>query len=73
MLRIMSPTKGDVATTWDPAIEAEVQEAMERFDKAIASGALIAFKVDEQREGEPIKQFDKEAHEILLVPRMAGG
>jgi hypothetical protein len=79
MLRIISK-RGDDRLLWnaedalagDAQAKAAVQEAERIFAKERAEGAT-AFRVEP---GQPIKrveQFDPQAEQIVMVPRVVGG
>lgn len=79
MLRVLS-RQGDTTVTWDstavrasdPEAIAAVEEAERILDEERQKGST-AFA---GRPGEPrvkIEQFDPEAEEIIVVPRIVGG
>ncbi len=79
MLRIMS-RRGDDQVTWDVAkidandaeARAAIQEAERIFNEERARGAT-AFKVETGKPSERIEKFDKNAEQIVMVPRVVGG
>lgn len=78
-LRVMDPRKGDTVLEWDRTDEKSVEAAKAEFDRIIGKnfGRHVAYKVDSpggtRRSGEPIKEFDPNAEEILMVPPLQGG
>jgi hypothetical protein len=78
-LRILS-ARGDSLVVWDPKradtgdaeAKAAVQEAERIFEEQRARGAT-AFRVAPDKPAERIDDFDREANEIIMVPRVAGG
>ncbi len=79
MLRIMS-RRGDDRVQWDTDLLldgdtealAAVREAERIFEEQRAKGAT-AFKVTKGRAAVRIDQFDPEAEQIMVVPRVVGG
>jgi hypothetical protein len=78
-LRILS-ARGDSVVVWDPKradtgdaeAKAAVEEAERIFEEQRARGAT-AFRVHPDKPAERIDDFDPEANEIIMVPRVAGG
>lgn len=78
-LRVMSRC-GDERVTWDQEkasahdseAVAAVQEAERVFAQERAKGAT-AFRVNPGQPAERIDTFDREAEQIVLVPRVVGG
>lgn len=78
-LRVLS-AKGDTAVEWDqkrvetgdPEAVAALREAERIFEEQRAKGAT-AFKVEPDRPARRLDQFDPEAEQIIVVPRVAGG
>lgn len=69
----MSPHHGDVQCLWDADVEDEVKEAEKEFYRVIAEG-YAAYKADEHgQNSEAIREFDKDAPEILLAFPLVGG
>jgi len=79
MLRIISK-RGDDRLFWnvqdaqagDAEATAAIQEAERIFAKARAKGAT-AFRVEPGKPVERLEQFDPQASEIIMVPRVVGG
>lgn len=79
MLRIMSK-RGDDRITWneqnalsgDPEAMAAIREAERIFAQERAKGAT-AFRVEAGKPIERIDQFDAQASQIVMVPRVIGG
>ena len=79
LLRVLS-AHGDDRYTWDHTaaltgdLEADeaVREAERIFDHHRARGAL-AVRVPGEGAAERIDQFDPEAEQIVMVPRVVGG
>ena len=78
-MRVLS-ARGDTIVEWDgkkvEAGEAEalaaVREAERIFEEQRARGAT-AFRVAPDRPAERIDEFDRQAEQIVVVPRVAGG
>ncbi|HEY1387686.1 MAG TPA: hypothetical protein VGF38_04000 [Ktedonobacterales bacterium] len=78
-LRIMS-RRGDDQVQWDTSrvldgeldAVAAVREAERIFEQQRAKGAT-AFKVTKGEAAVRIDQFDPEAEQIMIVPRVVGG
>ena len=78
-MRVLS-ARGDTTVEWDgkkvEAGEAEalaaVREAERIFEEQRARGAT-AFRVAPDRPAERIDEFDRQAEQIVVVPRVAGG
>ena len=79
MLRVIS-RRGDSQITWantklevdDPEALAAVREAERIFQEQRAWGAT-AFKVEKGHTPVRIDQFDREAEQIVMGPRVVGG
>jgi hypothetical protein len=79
MLRVMS-RQGDDRVTWDvqqvlagdPEAMAAVREAERIFHDQSARGAT-AFRVQPGSAPVRVDEFDQEAEQIVLVPRVVGG
>jgi hypothetical protein len=79
MLRVLS-RNGDDRVTWDytqvetgdPDAIAAIREAERIFSEQRAGGAT-AVRVSPGKPAERIDQFDPEAEQILMVPRVVGG
>ena len=79
MLRVISK-RGDNRLHWneqdalagDPEAMAAIQEAERIFARERARGAT-AFRVEPGKPVERIEQFDAQASQIILVPRVIGG
>ncbi len=78
-LRIMS-RRGDDRVIWDlqkareenPEALAAIREAERIFNEERVRGGT-AFKVESGKPAERIEQFDPEAPQIVLIPRVMGG
>jgi hypothetical protein len=78
-MRVLS-ARGDTVLEWDGRkVEtqdaeglAAVREAERIFDEQRARGAT-AFRVAPGRPAERIDEFDPQAEQIVVVPRVAGG
>jgi len=72
--------RGDTRVTWNPELAASgqaealaaIQEAERIFRQERARGSA-AFRVTPDEPAVRIDQFDPQAEEIIIVPRMAGG
>ena len=79
LLRVISQ-RGDDRVHWDEQdaltgdaeANAAIQEAERIFAKERARGAT-AFRVEAGKPAERIEQFDPQAEQIILVPRVVGG
>jgi hypothetical protein len=79
MLRVIS-RRGDDRVQWneqdaqtgDPEAIAAIREAERIFAQERAKGAT-AFRVDTGKPAQRIEQFDPQAEQIILVPRVVGG
>ncbi|HEX6557269.1 MAG TPA: hypothetical protein VF026_31185 [Ktedonobacteraceae bacterium] len=79
MLRIISK-RGDDRLIWnaeealdgDAQAQAALQEAERIFAKERAKGAT-AFRVEPGKPIERVEQFDPQAQQIVMVPRVVGG
>jgi hypothetical protein len=79
MLRIISK-RGDERLLWneqdaladDAEARAAIQEAERIFARERARGAT-AFRVEAGKPAERLEQFDPQAEQIILVPRVVGG
>jgi len=60
------------AATGDPEAEAAVREAERIFREQRARGAT-AFRVEEGQAAVRLDEFDRQAEQIIIVPRVAGG
>lgn len=70
-LRIMNG-KGDTAVTWELDAEEAIKEAERIFKEHRARGAS-AFEIGSDKEATKVTEFNKNAEEIVIVPRVAGG
>ncbi len=79
MLRVISK-RGDERMLWneqdalagDPEAIAAIREAERIFADERARGAT-AFRLDPGKPVERLEQFDPQAEQIILVPRVVGG
>lgn len=79
LLRVLSP-RGDDRYTWDQTAamtgeleaQAAVRAAERIFAQQRAHGAL-ALRVTPEQAPSRIDQFDPEAEQIVLIPRVVGG
>ena len=79
MLRVLS-RNGDDRFEWnnaqveigDPEALAAIREAERIFEEQRARGAT-AVRMTPGKPAERIEQFDREAEQILMVPRVVGG
>ncbi len=76
-LRVLS-RQGDTAVEWggrrvkDPEAQEAVRQAERLFNEERAKGAT-AFRVATGKPATRIDEFDPEAEQIVVVPRIAGG
>ena len=72
-LRLLKTGHGDLCLAeWDAKKPATVAEAEAAFAENYTPGRL-AFRLDGPGQSRPIRAFDAEAPEILLVPAIQGG
>ena len=79
MLRVIS-SRGDDCVQWneqdahagDAEAIAAIREAERIFAQERARG-VTAFRVEAGKPAERIEQFDPQAEQIILVPRVVGG
>ena len=79
LLRVISK-RGDDRVYWneqdaltgDAEANAAIQEAERIFERERARGAT-AFRLEAGRPVEKLEQFDPQAAQIIMVPRVAGG
>lgn len=66
---------GDEKMTWDANNESQVIRARTKFQELLAKGykAFTSKDIAGQRKGEEIKEFDKGAERLIMVPPLAGG
>jgi hypothetical protein len=66
--------RGDTKIFWDPAQEAEVENARRTFEDLVTRKRYAAFSVRAHGEqGERVRTFDPAAESLILVPPIAGG
>lgn len=72
-LRLLKTGHGDLCLAeWDPNTPETVAEAEAAFAEHVTPGRL-AFRLDGPGRTTPIRTFDREAPEILIVPAIQGG
>ena len=79
MLRVLS-RRGDDQITWDeerlsmndPDALAAIREAERIFAETRAKGAT-AFRIEAGKPPQRIEQFDPQAQQIVMIPRVVGG
>ena len=72
-MKIMDPT-GHTTVRWDPDVAAEVAGAKSQFDAMTAKGYRAFAIRGEDQPGRPMRNFDAEAGEmILMVAPLQGG
>jgi hypothetical protein len=75
VLRILGPG-GDDRHEWDPDDPEQVRALREQFDDLVASGSLAWSTTRADREpgtATAIREFDPDADQIVVSPRMRGG
>ena len=78
MLRVLSK-RGDTRLHWneqDAAGDAEAMAAIREAERIFArerTRGATAFRVEAGKPAERIEQFDAQASQIILVPRVVGG
>jgi len=65
--------EGDTEARWEVGNDGEIEVAKERFDESLKRGMLAFSFVTPGEGGDPIKVFDPNAKEIVLIPQIAGG
>lgn len=74
-LRVMD-RNGDTRTTWDPAVEVEV-EAAQKLWKRLKKNGYLAYSVDpsDGSKGEVLQgdEFPSQVQAIIMAPQMQGG
>ena len=71
-MSVMDST-GHSKIDWDPSDPESVSDAEQMFDDLTEKG-YAAFRIKyEASQGEQIKDFDPDAHELIMVPPLAGG
>lgn len=63
---------GDTKTLWDPSVQSEVDVARAQFN-ALRDKGFSIFRVNGDRRGERMDQFDPKAGKLIAVPRVVGG
>jgi hypothetical protein len=64
---------GDTQTVWDSTVAEDVETVRGIFEATKEQGHL-AYTVDEGgATGEVIRDFDPEAHQIVMTPQLVGG
>ncbi|MEO6807534.1 MAG: hypothetical protein ABI353_00275 [Isosphaeraceae bacterium] len=72
-LRLLKTGHGDLCLAeWDPKRAETVSRAALAFTENLTPGRM-AFRLDGPGRTTPIRQFDAEAPEIILVPAIQGG
>lgn len=72
-LRLLKTGHGDLCLAeWEPTNADATLAAEEAFLQHFLPGRL-AFRLDGPGQTRPIREFDREAPEILLVPAIQGG
>lgn len=65
--------EGDTKHIWDSENEDQVKAAKKLYDELTGKN-YVAFQVDKKGEkGEKMKEFDKYAEKMILVPMIKGG
>jgi hypothetical protein len=71
-IRILNPKLGDEQITWNPNNIKEIDAAKAKFWEYLAQG-FQAFRINAEGRGNQITEFDPEAGQIIMVPRIKGG
>ncbi len=80
MLRVMS-RHGDDRLTWDsqkaetrdPEAMAAIKEVQRIFDEAIKENGATAFEIEPGKPAKLVKNFNRDAAQIVIVPCVVGG
>jgi hypothetical protein len=76
VMRYAKRGEGDVRLSWDPANKEEVKAAKKAFDDLLKKGYCawrVDLPVDKRDNTTRITEFDPEAKEIVVLPKMTGG
>lgn len=66
-------SSGHMTVTWNPSNQSEVDNAEEIFDQYIEKG-YQAFQVQgNDQQGARMKEFDRSAAKVMMVPQLRGG
>ena len=66
--------QGDYKVKWNPNNQAEVDMAEKTFFELVSQKKFLAFKLHKNgKKGKQIREFDKDASGILMIPPMQGG
>ena len=72
-LRLLKTGHGDLCLAeWDPTVPDTIAPAEQAFAENYTAGRL-AFRLDGPGQTRPIREFDRSAPEILIVPAIQGG
>jgi hypothetical protein len=72
-LRLLKTGHGDLCLAeWDPKRPETIARAASAFTENLTPGRM-AFRLDGPGRTSPIRQFDAQAPEIILVPAIQGG
>ncbi|MBI3910407.1 MAG: hypothetical protein HY320_05670 [Armatimonadetes bacterium] len=71
LLLIMN-SRGDTRVAWDVADAGSLDRARRMVEEAYAQGKGV-FRLDEAGVATRLKEFDPEAREIVVIPRLRGG
>ncbi len=69
----IEPTYGDTKIVWDADKQGDVGVARELFEKLTREGYLAFRVLGQDKQGERIEKFDREAERLILIPAIAGG
>jgi hypothetical protein len=71
VLRILD-NSGHTDLVYDPTVEAEVTEAMGKFDESMAKG-MRAFALDGEGGGTVVRDFAETSPQTVISPQYVGG
>lgn len=66
-------TTGHTKVEWNKDVPAEVAIAKAAFEAAVAGGAQAFSVRSDGTQGRRLSEFDPNAEEIMMVPRLRGG
>lgn len=71
LLLIMN-SNGDTRVAWDGADTESIERARRMVEEAYAEGKGV-FRLDDEGMATRLKEFDPDAREIVVIPRLRGG
>lgn len=65
--------QGDSVITWDPKVESETKNARETFNAMRDEAGMTPYRMTGEGKGEPMREFDPDAKEVVFATPMSGG